>query len=118
EVNDEELKAAVKAATYEKAYAIARSGNKVKSERTEALSKLKEDFMLTLPEDQRDEKEMMVDRYFHEVESAAMRACILDDGIRLDGRKTTDIRSIWSEVNYLPSTHGSAVFTRGETQAV
>jgi len=118
EENDETLKAAIKAATYDKAYAIARSGNKVKSERMDAFRKLKEDFMLTLPEEERDAKEMMADRYFFEVESAAMRACILDEGVRLDGRKTTDIRDIWSEVNYLPSTHGSAVFTRGETQSV
>jgi len=118
EENDEDLKAAIKAATYDKAYAIARSGNKVKSERMDAFNKLKEEFMLTLPEEERDAKEMMADRYFFEVESAAMRACILEEGVRLDGRKTTDIRDIWSEVNYLPSTHGSAVFTRGETQAV
>ena len=118
EENDADLKAAIKAATYEKAYAIARSGNKVKSERMDAFEKLKEEFMLSLPEEERDAKAMMADRYFFEVESAAMRACILEEGVRLDGRKTTDIRDIWSEVNYLPSTHGSAVFTRGETQAV
>ena len=60
----------------------------------------------------------MIKRYFFEVESDAMRNCILNEGVRLDGRNSTTIRPIWSEVNYLPSTHGSAIFTRGETQSL
>ena len=118
EDNDESLREAIRKATYEKAYAIAKSGTKSKSERSEAFSMLKENFIQSLPEEERDAKALMIDRYFFDVESDAMRRCILDEGLRLDGRKTTDIRPIWSEVNYLPSTHGSAVFTRGETQSL
>lgn len=118
ETNDEDLRARVKAETYDKAYAIASSGNPNKHERMDAFDKIKEDFVATIPEEELEEKELMLDRYFFEVESDAMRACILNEGKRLDGRKATDIRPIWSEVNYLPSTHGSALFTRGETQSL
>ncbi len=117
EVNDEALLANIKAATYDKVYEIARAG-KSKSDRSEAFTKILEDFVATLPEEEQKEKASMIKRYFFEVESDAMRACILNEGIRLDGRKSTDIRPIWSEVDYLPSTHGSAIFTRGETQSL
>ncbi|MDR2126254.1 MAG: polyribonucleotide nucleotidyltransferase [Prevotellaceae bacterium] len=117
ETNDEELKAAVREFCYEKCYAIAKSGTG-KHERTEAFSALKEQFIATIPEEEIDEKKQMIDRYYHDVEKEAMRNMILDEGIRLDGRKTTEIRPIWCEIDYLPSAHGSAIFTRGETQSL
>ncbi|MCX6292585.1 MAG: polyribonucleotide nucleotidyltransferase [Bacteroidetes bacterium] len=117
ETNDESLRENIRKATYDKVYKIASSGNN-KSERSEAFENILKDFMETLPEEERDEKKSMIKRYFFDVESDAMRACILDEGKRLDGRKTTDIRPIWCEVDYLPSTHGSAIFTRGETQSL
>ena len=117
ETNDEELRAAVRAFCYDKCYAIAKSGTG-KHERTEAFEALKEEFTATLPEEEIDEKKSMIARYYHDVEKEAMRNMILDEGIRLDGRKTTDIRPIWCEIDYLPSAHGSAIFTRGETQSL
>jgi polyribonucleotide nucleotidyltransferase len=117
ETNDEELKNAVHKFCYEKCYAIAKSGTG-KHERTEAFEALKEEFIATVPEDETDEKKPMIERYYHDVEKQAMRNMILDEGIRLDGRKTTEIRPIWCEIDYLPSAHGSAIFTRGETQSL
>lgn len=117
EDNDEELRKAVETFCYERCYAIAKSGDD-KHTRTEAFEALKEEFMETIPEEEREEKAMMVTRYYHDVEKRAMRRMILDEGIRLDGRSTTDIRPIWSEVDYLPMAHGSAIFTRGETQSL
>ncbi len=118
ETNDEELKAKLKAFCYDKAYALARSGNTNKYERTKAFKQIEEDFIATLSPEEVSEKEAMIKRYFFEVESDAMRNCILTEGVRLDGRNTTTIRPIWCEVNYLPSPHGSAIFTRGETQSL
>lgn len=117
EENDEELRKAVREYCYDKCYAIAKSGTS-KHERTDAFDALKEEFMATIPEVERDAKAMMVSRYYHDVEKDAMRNMILDEGIRLDGRHTTDIRPIWCEVGYLPGAHGSAIFTRGETQSL
>jgi len=117
ESKDEELEKAVRVFCYDKCYAIAKSGTG-KHERTDAFDAVKEEFMLTIPEEQREEKKSFVDRYYHQVEKDAMRNMILDEGIRLDGRKTDQIRPIWSEVDYLPSAHGSAIFTRGETQSL
>ncbi len=118
ETNDEVLKARVRAELYDKCYAVAKSANPNKKERTEAFKKISGDFLATIPAEELSEKEAMFDRYFFEVESDAMRNCLLDEGTRLDGRSTTTIRPIWSEVDYLPSTHGSAIFTRGETQSL
>ena len=118
ETNEEELKNVIRKATYDKAFAIARSANPNKHQRGEAFENLKKEFLATLSAEEQVAKEAMIDRYFHEVESDAMRNCILDQGVRLDGRNTKQIRPIWSEVNYLPSPHGSAVFTRGETQSL
>ncbi len=118
ETNDEALKTRVRTELYDKCYAIAKSANPVKQERTDAFHKVKDDFIATIPGEELDEKSPMIDRYFFEVESDAMRNCLLDEGTRLDGRSTTTIRPIWSEVDYLPSTHGSAIFTRGETQSL
>jgi polyribonucleotide nucleotidyltransferase len=117
EVHDGALRDAVNKATYDKVYAIAKAGMG-KNDRHDAFEKILEEFLLTIPEEEREEKEPLVKTYFHDVEFDAMRACILNEGIRLDGRKGKDIRPIWSEVDYLPSTHGSAVFTRGETQSL
>lgn len=117
ETGDEELKNAIHEFCYEKCYAIAKSGTG-KHERTEAFAALKEEFTATIPEEELDEKKSMIERYYHDVEKEAMRNMILDEGIRLDGRKTMEIRPIWCEIDYLPSAHGSAIFTRGETQSL
>ncbi|MDR1866477.1 MAG: polyribonucleotide nucleotidyltransferase [Bacteroidales bacterium] len=117
EVNDEDLRAAIRAATYDKVYAVAKS-QLPKHERSDAFEAIMTEFLETIPEEERDAKKPLAARYYHAVEKEAMRRMILDEGIRLDGRKTTDIRPIWCEVDYLPSAHGSAIFTRGETQSL
>lgn len=118
EENDEELRSAIHAACYKKAYAVAASGNRNKQERQEAFEAICEEFKATLTDEQLAEKKGLIARYYHDVEKEAMRRCILDEGKRLDGRQTTEIRPIWSEVGYLPGPHGSAIFTRGETQSL
>ena len=117
EENDEELRKAVEAFCYDRCYAIAKSGLP-KHERSDAFDALKEEFYQTIPEEEREAKQMMVERYYHAVEKNAMRNMILDEGLRLDGRKSTEIRPIWCETDYLPCAHGSAIFTRGETQSL
>ena len=118
EVNDEELKAKVVAETYDKAYAIATAGS-AKHERSDAFDALEAEFCEQFTEEELEEKKGMIHRYFHdEVMKKAMRNMILDEGKRLDGRKTDEIRPIWCEVGVLPCAHGSAVFTRGETQSL
>ena len=117
ERNDEELKEACHNYCYDKCYAIAKSGT-AKHERGDAFAALEEEFLATLPEEEREDKAALVARYFHSVEKEAMRNMILDEGVRLDGRSTTQIRPIWCEVDYLPCAHGSAIFTRGETQSL
>ena len=117
EENDEELRKAIQEFCYDRCYAIAKSGS-AKHERTDAFEALKEEFYATLPEEEQEEKRMMIERYYHAVEKAAMRNMILDEGIRLDGRDTTTVRPIWCETDYLPCAHGSAIFTRGETQSL
>jgi polyribonucleotide nucleotidyltransferase len=121
EVSDEELSKRTWKETYDAAYKIAKSGNDDKHSRSEAFSQVKEDFLAKLIEEAGEEGEVnetLVGKYYHDVEKEAVRRAILDDKIRLDGRKTDEIRPIWSEVDYLPSAHGSAVFTRGETQSI
>ena len=118
EVNDEDLRKAVHDACYDKAYAIAASGNRNKHEREDAFTAIREEFKAQFTEEELEEKAPLIDRYYHDVEKEAMRRCILDEGKRLDGRKTTDIRPIWCETSPLPGPHGSAIFTRGETQAL
>ncbi|HIY89018.1 MAG TPA: polyribonucleotide nucleotidyltransferase [Candidatus Bacteroides pullicola] len=118
EVNDEDLRKAVHDACYDKAYAIAASGNRNKHEREDAFTAIREEFKTQFTEEELEEKAPLIDRYYHDVEKEAMRRCILDEGKRLDGRKTTDIRPIWCETSPLPGPHGSAIFTRGETQAL
>ena len=118
EVNDEELRKAVHDACYAKAYAIAAFGNKNKHERMDAFDAIREEFKAQFSEEELSEKAALIDRYYHDVEKEAMRRSILDEGKRLDGRKTDEIRPIWSEISYLPGPHGSAIFTRGETQSL
>ena len=124
EVNDDDLKADIQAKCYQPAYDVTKQGLE-KQERAEAFEKIREDYKeayaaahTDLSEEELEEKYTLVDRYYHDVERDAMRRCILDEGIRLDGRKTTDIRPIWCEVSPLPGPHGSSIFTRGETQAL
>jgi len=118
EENDEELRKAVHDACYDKSYAIAASGNRNKHERQDAFDAIRDEFKAQFSEEELEEKGALIDRYYHDVEKEAMRRCILDEGKRLDGRKTTEIRPIWCEVGYLPGPHGSAIFTRGETQSL
>lgn len=125
EVNDEELRQQVKDECYAPAYAIAEAGDHDKHQREEAFTKIREDFKeryaaahAEMSAGELEEKNALTDRYYHDVERDAMRRCILDEGKRLDGRKTTDIRPIWCEASPLPMPHGSAIFTRGETQAL
>lgn len=117
ENNDDAVKEACHRYCYDRCYAIAKAGT-AKHEREEAFAALHEEFLETIPEEERDDKSAMVARYFGAIEKEAMRRMIIDEGVRLDGRKTTDIRPIWCEVDYLPCAHGSAIFTRGETQAL
>jgi polyribonucleotide nucleotidyltransferase len=124
EVNDEALRERMNKELYQPAYDITKQALE-KQARAEAFEKLladfKEAFLAEVPEDSeisKEEYEAMMERYYHDVERDAMRRCILDEGIRLDGRKTTDIRPIWCEVSPLPMPHGSSIFTRGETQSL
>ena len=118
ETNDEELRQLVIRETYDKVYEIARSMTS-KHERSEKFDAVEAEFESRFSEEELLEKGSLIKRYFHDnVLKKAMRNMILDEGIRLDGRKTDQIRPIWCEVDYLPAAHGSAVFTRGETQAL
>lgn len=118
ETNDEELKVRVKEATFQKCYDIALQANPDKNARSENFKAVRDEFIESLTEEEKAEKTDMVKRYFHDVEKEALRQALLNERIRMDGRKLDEIRPIWSEVNYLPSAHGSAIFTRGETQAM
>jgi polyribonucleotide nucleotidyltransferase len=136
EVNDEDLRAAVRAACYDKVYAVAVSGSS-KHERADAFAAIKDAFKeqymgspnvaddaadtqskAQYTEAELEEKGALIDRYYHDVEKEAMRRAILDEGKRLDGRRTTEIRPIWVETDCLPGPHGAAIFTRGETQSL
>ena len=124
EVNDEELQADIAKVCYQPAYDVTKQGLE-KQARAEAFEKIREDYKeayaaahADLTPEELEEKNALIDRYYHDVERDAMRRCVLDEGIRLDGRKTTDIRPIWCEVSPLPGPHGSAIFTRGETQSL
>ena len=117
EVNDEELRKDIKDKCFAKAYAVAISGTD-KHQRADAFKAIVEEYKASLSEEDLAAKAEMIGRYYHDVEKEAMRRCILDEGKRLDGRKTTDIRPIWCEAGYLPGPHGSAIFTRGETQSL
>ena len=118
EENDEDLRRDVREKTYAKAYAVATSCNDDKHSRAENFAAVLEEYKANFSEEELEEKGALIARYYHDVEKEAMRRSILDEGKRLDGRKTTEIRPIWSEVGYLPGPHGSAIFTRGETQSL
>ncbi len=118
EVNDEDLRKDVHDKTYDKVYALATACNADKHSRGDNFKAVREEYKATFSAEELAEKEALINKYYHDVEKEAMRRSILDEGKRLDGRKTTEIRPIWSEVDYLPGTHGSAIFTRGETQSL
>lgn len=118
EVNDDDLRKDVHDKCYDKAYAVATSGTD-KHQRADAFDAIVEEYKSQFTEEElTDEKVEMIDCYYHDVEKEAMRRAILDEGKRLDGRKTTEIRPIWIETDCLPGPHGSAIFTRGETQSL
>ena len=118
ETNNEELRQTIISELYDKAYAIATSGT-MKHERSEAFDALEAEFAARYTEEELVEKAPLIHKYFHDdVQKKAMRNMILDEGKRLDGRRTDEIRPIWCETNYLPCAHGSAIFTRGETQSL
>ncbi len=124
EVNDDDLKEQVRKECYDKAYNVTKQGLE-KHARAEAFENIITEFKeayaaahTDLTEEELEEKNTLADKYYHDVEKDAMRRCILDEGIRLDGRKTTEIRPIWCEVSPLPMPHGSSIFTRGETQSL
>ena len=117
EDKDESLESQIKKATYQKYYEVAKKGLS-KSERSEQFSEIKEESKASFSEEVQEEKGDLISKYNNSTQKKAVRDLVLEEGIRLDGRKTNDIRPIWCEIDYLPSTHGSAIFTRGETQAL
>ena len=116
-IKNEELAKVIHDASYDKCYAIAKKGTS-KAERSLAFSNLKEEIKLSFSEEETEEYGKLIGEYFNKSQKEAIRELTLSEGVRLDGRKTDEIRDIWCEVDYLPSTHGSSIFTRGETQAL
>lgn len=116
-VEDEALQKKIHDMAYDKVYEVAKAGSS-KKERSEAFANIKEEIKATFSEEELEEIGGLVSKYYHKAEKEAVRNLTLEEGLRLDGRKTTDIRPIWCEVDYLPSVHGSSIFTRGETQAL
>ncbi len=116
EVNDEELRGRIRKELYDKCYEVAKSV-KAKHDRSDAFGQIKEDFIASLPEEPEPDV-ALIDRYYHEVQKDAVRNLLLDESVRLDGRKNDEIRPITCEVDFLPAAHGSALFTRGETQSL
>lgn len=114
---DEDLAKKIHDMAYDKVYAVAKAGSS-KHERGAAFAEIKEEIKATFSEEELEDFGDLVSKYYSKAEKAAVRDLTLNEGLRLDGRKTTDIRPIWCEVDYLPSTHGSSIFTRGETQAL
>ncbi len=117
EREDEDLMKKVHDMAYDKVYAVAKAGS-AKHERSASFSEIKEEIKATFSEEELEDFGDLVSKYYRKAEKAAVRDLTLNEGLRLDGRKTDEIRPIWCEVDYLPSTHGSALFTRGETQAL
>jgi polyribonucleotide nucleotidyltransferase len=117
ETNDPELKARLHELLYEKAYNVARQLIVSKHERSQAFKALKQEYIDSLPEDHTIDL-ALVSKYYHDIQKAAARNLVLNERVRLDSRKPDQIRPIWSEIDYLPSAHGSAIFTRGETQSL
>ncbi|MDG1723154.1 MAG: polyribonucleotide nucleotidyltransferase [Flavobacteriaceae bacterium] len=117
EDSDDALEQKIHDFAYQKCYDIAKKGSS-KQDRSIAFGEVKEALLATFSEEELEENGKLIGKYFSKAQKEAVRELVLSEGIRLDGRKTTDIRPIWCEVDYLPSTHGSSVFTRGETQAL
>ena len=117
EEQDEELRERMQRELYDKIYKVATAGTD-KHARGDAFAAIVEEFKAQFTEEELEEKGMIIDRYYHDMEKAAMRRMILDEGKRLDGRRTDEIRPIWIETDCLPGPHGSAIFTRGETQSL
>ncbi len=117
ESNDPALKEELQRLFYDKAYAVARLQTPNKQKRSDLFHQVEEDYLNSLPEDSTIDRGL-VKKYYHDIQKKACRDLVLKEKVRLDGRKTNEIRSIWTEVDYLPSAHGSAVFTRGETQSL
>ncbi len=117
ENKDEALKAELHKLMYDKAYAVAMKQTPNKQKRSELFGQIEADYIAQLPADSTIDK-ALVKRYYHDIQKKACRDLVLNERVRLDGRKTNEIRGIWSEVDYLPSAHGSALFTRGETQSL
>ncbi|MFV0572912.1 MAG: polyribonucleotide nucleotidyltransferase [Xanthomarina gelatinilytica] len=117
EREDEDLAKKIHEMAYDKVFAVAKAGSS-KHERSTAFAEIKEEIKATFSEEELEDLGGLISKYYSKAEKAAIRDLTLNEGLRLDGRKTTDIRPIWCEVDYLPSTHGSAIFTRGETQAL
>jgi polyribonucleotide nucleotidyltransferase len=118
DASDEELLNAMRSFCYDKIYAVAKKAINVKSDRKKEFDVIKDEYIATLDEDTKQEKADLIDKYFHDIHKEAVRNMVLDEKIRLDGRQPDEIRPIWSEVDYLPAAHGSAIFTRGETQSL
>ena len=117
ETHNEDLRKNIMKATYDKVYDVAKQGLG-KEERSAQFKAVKDEYIATLTEEEAEENSNLIGIYYHDVEKEAVRNLVLNEGIRLDGRKTDEIRPIWCEIDYLPSPHGSAVFTRGETQSL
>ena len=118
ENNDFELKEKMKQSVYQQLYDIAKQGIANKHLRSETFETVKKTFIESLTEEEKDGKDFQIDRYFHDIHKEAVRNVVLNERIRLDGRKLKEIRPIWCETDYLPSAHGSSIFTRGETQSL
>lgn len=118
EEDDEQIKEQMHEACYQKCYDLAKEGIKSKQERGERFEAIKEEFFSTLTDEYKEEHAVMLNRYYKNIEKEAMRNMVLNERVRLDGRQLEEIRPIWAEVDYLPSVHGSAIFTRGETQSL
>jgi polyribonucleotide nucleotidyltransferase len=118
ETNDPLLRENLRDSVYRKIYEMAVTGIPNKKERKRIIDSIREEFVSALPEEDATSKKVMIDRYFHEFEREAIRNATLDTRKRVDGRKLDEIRPIWTEVDYLPAAHGSAIFTRGETQSL
>jgi len=117
EREDAELESKIHEMAYGKVYAVAKAGS-AKHERSAAFSDIKDEIIASFSEEEQEEYGGLISKYYKKAEKAAVRDLTLNEGLRLDGRKTDEIRPIWCEVDYLPSTHGSSIFTRGETQAL
>lgn len=118
EEDDEQIKQQMHDLCYQKCYDLAKQGIKSKHEREEKFDAIKQEYLDTLEEEYQEEHAVMLNRYFSNIQKEAMRDMVLNERVRLDGRQLEEIRPIWAEVGYLPSAHGSAIFTRGETQSL